>query len=240
MTDLQPNEIECTRCGAAVPYDLTVCPACGLNFYESDPHDDWQAEWTVPHEDGPGLTVGGISVAGVLLGVISGAGVMFVLQVWSNALDPGFWGAAALLIFSGIAAGAVGGGVAAFIAADRHLGVAIVTALFLLGLEIFFEAFWRDLALQALLTPRVLLTWGAILVAAGLAGIWQRNRDLRVDPLLWGNEDDLYMALLTKIGYDRDVAERLIAFERERAPQAPRAVLIRSAIRRWERDNQIS
>ena len=55
---------------------------------------------------------------------------------------------------------------------------------------------------------------------------------------LTSNEQGHYNRLLAKTGGDPQVAERLIAFERKRAPQAPRAELIRRAIERLELDRR--
>ena len=49
----------------------------------------------------------------------------------------------------------------------------------------------------------------------------------------------LYNDLLVKVGGDRAAVERLIDYERQRAPHANRSVLLRSAIRHWERDNRV-
>ena len=58
----------------------------------------------------------------------------------------------------------------------------------------------------------------------------------------WGsllsNERGLFNRLVAKSGGDSAVAERLIAFERQRAPQATRAELIRRAIERLELDRR--
>jgi Zn-dependent protease with chaperone function len=48
-----------------------------------------------------------------------------------------------------------------------------------------------------------------------------------------------YQELLTKVGHDRTVAERLIEHERQLAPKATRYKLIENAIKRWNRDNRI-
>ena len=55
---------------------------------------------------------------------------------------------------------------------------------------------------------------------------------------LLSNEQGLFNRLVAKTGGDSAVAERLIAFERQRAPQAPRAELIRRAIERLELDRR--
>jgi hypothetical protein len=50
----------------------------------------------------------------------------------------------------------------------------------------------------------------------------------------------LYNDLLQKVGGDRAVVDRLIEFERARAPQSTRRKLIENASQRWERDNRQS
>jgi len=49
----------------------------------------------------------------------------------------------------------------------------------------------------------------------------------------------LYNDLLGKAGGDRAVVERLIEFERQRAPRAGRSAWLRRAIQRWENDNRV-
>jgi len=49
---------------------------------------------------------------------------------------------------------------------------------------------------------------------------------------------DLDQDLLSKVGWDRAIADRLIEFERKKAPTTDRNELIRRAIERWIRDNQ--
>jgi hypothetical protein len=51
-------------------------------------------------------------------------------------------------------------------------------------------------------------------------------------------KDSLYQKLLSKTKNDRDMANRLIEFERKRKPEASEAELIKNAIERWELDNR--
>ncbi len=48
----------------------------------------------------------------------------------------------------------------------------------------------------------------------------------------------LYNDLLQKVGGDHAAADRLIEFERERAPKSTRRELIQRAIQRWDGDNR--
>jgi hypothetical protein len=52
------------------------------------------------------------------------------------------------------------------------------------------------------------------------------------------NQAELFDNLLTKVGGDHAVAERLIDFEHKEYPQGNRIAWIERAIQRWERDNQ--
>lgn len=50
--------------------------------------------------------------------------------------------------------------------------------------------------------------------------------------------EDPYRELLAKVLYDKGVADRLIEYERKRAPHESFDELCRSAILRWQRDNR--
>lgn len=58
------------------------------------------------------------------------------------------------------------------------------------------------------------------------------------DPTAPGGETDLYEELLIKVQRDPGTADRLIEFERKKAPTAGRAEWIRRAIERWLHDNR--
>ena len=49
----------------------------------------------------------------------------------------------------------------------------------------------------------------------------------------------LYEELLSRVGADHSVANRLIDFEQQKMPNGTRSDWIRNAIQRWERDNRI-
>lgn len=51
-----------------------------------------------------------------------------------------------------------------------------------------------------------------------------------------GAEKRLYQQLLTRAKGDQRLVERLIEYERQRAPQAARHALLQSALERWQRD----
>jgi hypothetical protein len=52
------------------------------------------------------------------------------------------------------------------------------------------------------------------------------------------HQAELFNNLQRKAGGDRAAVERLIAFERRQSPKGNRLTWLKSAIRRWERDNQ--
>jgi ribosomal protein S27AE len=51
-------------------------------------------------------------------------------------------------------------------------------------------------------------------------------------------EASLFDDLLLKVGGDRSVVERLIAYERQQKPKATRLTCLQNAIRRWEKENR--
>jgi hypothetical protein len=51
-------------------------------------------------------------------------------------------------------------------------------------------------------------------------------------------EATLFDNLLLKVGGDRSVVERLIAYERQQKPNATRLTCLQNAIRRWEKENR--
>ena len=50
-------------------------------------------------------------------------------------------------------------------------------------------------------------------------------------------EASLFDELLRKVGGDRAIVERLIAFERKQQPNATRLICLQNAIQRWDREN---
>jgi hypothetical protein len=48
----------------------------------------------------------------------------------------------------------------------------------------------------------------------------------------------LYQNLLNKVRGDAHLAQRLIDYERQRAPHASEGQIVQNAIDRWERDNR--
>jgi len=99
---------------------------------------------------------------------------------------------------------------------------------------------------------------GQFLVSGGADGVWVWSVD-RLTPSIsrgivqtvdrkealhtlpprdFAREAKLRQNLRVKVMYDEAKVDRLIAFERERAPGAALVELMESAIERWERDNR--
>ena len=53
------------------------------------------------------------------------------------------------------------------------------------------------------------------------------------------NHTELYKELLSKVGGDHHVVERLIRFESEDQPHGSRITWLQNAIQRWDRDNRL-
>ncbi len=223
-----------------VYYELNECPACGLNFYMPE-EDEWQETWTAAQPESAGLTIRGVSLAGVFFGWLSASLVLFgfqlVMEIFVPSAPSNF--VSLSILFSGIIAGLVGGFLAGWLSSERHLLAAGWVGALTMISSMIVEAFWRDLATEALLNLWVILTWAAILLAAMAGGWITRKCSLRVDQVLFSDEEALYHELMLKIGYDRSLAERLIALECKHTPKASRAICIRSAITRLERDNRL-
>jgi hypothetical protein len=79
-------------------------------------------------------------------------------------------------------------------------------------------------------------------------GLWERIRELwhhlfrkpySADEIFGASLDQaiLYNDLLERVAGDRPTADRLIEYERQRAPRATRLACIKNAIERWDKDN---
>ena len=235
MSELPSNQIECTRCGASVHAELTTCPHCGLNFYQPQ-SDDWQEHWTEPGPEGTWFSL----VMLVFLGWLVAAGLAWLLHLvfhraW-QASPAGYWWAS-IGLFVGVA---LGSWLVAHLAEERQLLVAAGVGVSSIGTAILFDGFRQDLSVEGILRAETLLVWGILVGTSLLVGWWQGRQALRVDHLLFptDTEQALYDQLLARVRYDRATVERLIQYERQRQPQGTRLIWLRSALRRWERDNR--
>lgn len=84
------------------------------------------------------------------------------------------------------------------------------------------------------------LTWSIyvvpLLVLAAVIVYYLRNTKLTGGP--WGEEARLYRQLMERCRGDRERADRLIAYERDRTPHLNRLQLLEKALYRFERDGR--
>ena len=135
-----------------------------------------------------------------------------------------------------------GGFVAARYAKFRPSLHGLIVGLLSVGLSLLLIAYEEDLTstFPPILIP--IIGWGLITLS-GLFGAEKAENLARGDTLnhLFSPqkyEYELYQDLLSKVRFDKKIANRLIEYERQHAVNATTAYLIQSAIRRWERDNQ--
>ncbi len=240
----QDNDLECARCGATFYYELTRCPNCGVNLYEPDDDlDDWQ-EKTAEGELSSSFLKRLRFPAAILLGwLLSGILSLVFYIPLRTALARSTDSAIQLLILVSVALGTFAGGYLAFRIAQRRANLSgLLIGVLGIGFAVLLTAHeWGQASLLPLSFGAV-LGW-AFIALSGLGGgaVAQKMLQKNTLDLLFPappSEDELYQDLLTKVRFDRQVAERLIGYERERAPQATQGYLIQSAIQRWQRDNR--
>lgn len=236
---MEENEFECPRCGERVYFELGRCPNCGLNFYNpEDEPDDWQQRWSGPQR------LQGISLIAIAAGwVISGMVAVLAYILFNQIFRAGLNGQVGwIYIFASTALGSfVGAYLAGRISSYRSILQGLIVGGLGLGFVILLDAYNRSLVIENIIGWQTLLAWG-LTVLAGLAGgwliSWQEMRDIERLFFPEDREEELYQDLLAKVGYDREIVERLVDYERKRDPGAPRTVLLKNAIERWERDNR--
>ena len=236
---METNDIECPNCGASVYYELTRCPKCGWNLYDADANEAF---------DPPASNAGGNpawvgSARAILLGSLAAAALAFVAQnfigrIYSpQTLTP----LAQVILFLSGPFGALGGGYLAGALAKRQpaahgLAVGVLT----IGAALVLETHWRDVDTSFMMQPVTCLDW-IMMIVAGMGGalLYMRlNEQASLPAWITVPEQDLYRDLLAKAHHDPQTAERLIALERQKTPQASRRTLIQNAIERWLHDNR--
>ena len=237
MSDGFSNDLECPHCGATFHYELTRCPNCGVNIYFPEDEEDGELGKTISSFTDSfrfplGILAGWIAVIVLSLGLYIPIRFAFTLPQSHYVVYS--------IVVTCIAIGTFAGGFSAVRVAKENviLGALLVG---LVGVGIAIAILLREWT-TILPFPSVTIGWLVILGAA-LAGAKVAEKMLQkitvetffVVPI---TEENLYQDLFIKVGYDHNIAKRLIEYERQRAPQAKRAALIRNAIRRWERDNR--
>ncbi len=234
------DEIECPRCGALASLEYTHCPNCGLSFYPLD--EDRQ---DLKRSGRPGLLeIPRLrSLAAVILGWTAAGAVAFLIQYLASQVfqTPEQLPTGRLILLLAAPLGALAGGyLAAEYALRRPLLHGSLVGTLAIGPAILLEMRWQALTPHTLLQPASLANW-ALTLFGGAAGarLYQRQVHLSYLKLFKPpGEAELYHNLLTKVGGDRAVVERLVNFELSHAPGASRAELLQRAIQKWERQNR--
>lgn len=237
MTSDFSNDIECPHCGAKFHYELTRCPKCGVNIYF--PEDEEEREFSRSFSNF-------INSIRFPLGILAGWAVTILLSfslyipIRAAFTMPQSQYVVYAIVVVCIALGTFAGG---FIAVRVVKENVILDALLvgLVGVGIAIAILLREWKILFPF-PSVTLGWLAILAASfGGAKVAEKLLQKAIVETLFvvlPTEENLYQELFVKVGYDHDIARRLIEYERQRAPQAKRSQLIRTAIQRWERDNR--
>jgi hypothetical protein len=236
---MEESEFECPRCGERVCYELGRCPNCGLNFYNpEDEPDDWQERWTGPQRL-PRISLAAVAAGWVISGTVAVLAYIVLNQIFraGPSGQPGW-----IFIFGSTTLGSfVGAYLAGRITSYRPILQGLIVGGLSLGFVILLDAYNRNLVIANIIRWQTLIAWG-LTVLAGLAGGWliARQEMRGIERLFFPEEreEELYQDLLAKVGYDREVVERLVDYERKRDPSTLRSVLLKSAIERWERDNR--
>jgi len=237
MSDGFSNDLECPHCGASFHYELTRCPSCGVNIYFPDDEEDGEFSKTFSgFIDSFRFPLG--ILAGWIVAIVLSLGVYVPIRFAFTMPQSQY--VVYSIVVACIAAGVFAGGFFAVRITKENviLGSLLVG---LMGVGIAIAILLREWT-TILPFPSVTLGW-LVILAASFAGAKTAEKMLRkvtVETLFVvpQTEENLYQDLFIKAGYDHNIAKRLIEYERQRAPQAKRAELIRNAIQRWERDNR--
>jgi len=231
------RDLECPHCGATFSYELTHCPNCGVNIYAPEDEEDGEFSQSVSSFIDSFRFPLGI-LAGWAATLVLSLGLYIPIRFAFTLPQSGY-----IVYFIAVSCISIGTFAGGFLAVRIAKENVILSALLvgLAGVGIAIAILLREWTILFPF-PSVTLGWLAIL-AAGFAGTKIAEKMLRkitfetlfvVSP----TEENLYQDLFIKAGYDHNIANRLIEYERQRAPQATRSQLIRSAIQRWEHDNR--
>ena len=232
------SDLECPHCGAKFHYELTHCPKCGVNIYfpEEDEEDDEFSQTFSSFVDTFRFPLG--ILAGWVASIALSLGLYIPIRFAFTLPQSGY------IIYSiAVACIAIGTFTGGFLAVRIAKEKVALSALLvgIVGVGIAIAILLREWT-TLFPFPSVTLGW-LVILGAGYAGAKVAEKMLQkvtVETLFVvpQTEENLYQDLFIKVGYDHDIAKRLIEYERQRAPQAKRSQLIRSAIQRWEHDNR--
>jgi len=235
---MDENTFECPNCGATVYPEMSRCPRCGWNMY---PEDDEQQ--TASQE--PAAPAWGSTLGGLITGWLITAGVALLLNFLLARFEPGETISAAgrvVLIITGPLGALAGGYVGEGVARRYPLLLGALVGLLALPILALFATHWVAVTASFLLSLTALLG-GVFTILGGAGGSWLNARFTQDTGWQekWrvrGWEDLLYQDLLRRVRFNGSAADRLIEYERQLSPDAPRYKLIQNAIERWERDNR--
>jgi len=239
------NKIECGECGETFFIELSHCPHCGQNVYFPNEGEESQESWSdsiVKIIPTPIHSVVLVLFASIISGMVTLAIYLPIRPALGNSPQNFVFQS---FVYASTALGALVGGYAAgrFARVRRLIHGLLVGGLSLLISMLLLAQEFSQLseALYSLLTP---VGWGLV-VGASYAGAQLAARMVREqmsDFLFAGirTETGSYQDLLSRVGYDEGVADRLIGYERNSQPNANRTELIRLAIARWEQDNRMT
>jgi hypothetical protein len=237
MSDYSSNDLECPHCGAIFSYELTRCPNCGVNIYFPEEEEDGELGQALSNF---------VDSFRIPLGILAGWAATIALSfslylpIRYAFTAPQSQYVVYAIVVACIGVGTFSGGFLAIRVSKENviLGALLVGLAGVVIVIVILLREWRTV----LPFPSVTLGW-LVILAAGYAGAKVAERVLRkttVETLFVvpQTDENLYQDLFIKVGYDHEVAKRLIEYERQREPQAKRSQLIRNAIQRWERDNR--
>jgi len=238
MPDLENNDMECARCGGTFHIEETHCPHCGVSIYEPEDEQKPQNSAFTDIQDALRLPfaifIGWFIAAfiGLLLyipirfALTEAPTITFVVILSTITLSIG--GFSGGFLYQRISQQRSNFGNASLILFSVVIGIAIFLTE---GSSLFLWQFFSILSL--------LLIGAASFMGVRLAD--KMMRQIMINDLFAPvvESQKRYLELLTKVGNDRDVAERLIEHERRFTPKATRNILVENAIKRWERDNRV-
>ena len=237
MTDSYGNELECPHCGATFHYELTRCPNCGVNIYFPEDEEDGEFSKALSTFVDTFRFPLGI-LAGWIAAIVLSLSLYLPIRFAFTMPQSGYVVYAIVVTCIGI--GAFAGG---FLAVRITRAKVALSSLLvgLAGIGIAIVILLREWT-TIFPFPSVSLGW-LVILGTSFAGAKVAEKMLRKMAfetlfVVPQTEENLYQELFIKVGYDHNIAKRLIEYERQRAPHAKRSQLIRDATQRWERDNR--
>jgi hypothetical protein len=183
---------------------------------------------------------GGVSLTSIILGWISVGVLIFVLNFVLKELLLDLATRQIVISLFGIIGAILGGFVTGFASTKHSTFQGIVIGLLSIVTTLLFQMFWTNLRVVEMLRLDFIISW-ILIIVGGVLGI-NLVRLVKPDDSHYNFPEDeylLYQDLLSRVQGDHGIIERLVAFEKGMAPNAKRAILLRNALERWERDNRL-